>query len=374
MHLLRLVRNQVKLGQPLPWGVRDAAGHLLLARGQMIENELQLEQLLERGASVDIEEVRAAAAAAKAEAEARRPSSLFDQWEQTLWQLDRALRSTAEAGFAGRIQALADHIVALTQRDIDIAIYLTVRQDPKRLSIYALAHSVHCAMVAWMMARRLGWEEAATMTLIKASLTMNIAILELQGRLAAQGVPPTPTQLAQIQPHPLNSAQMLRDAGVQEAAWLETVEQHHEQPDGAGYPRGLREIVEPAHALRLIDLFMAKLAPRADRAPLAVQQAAKQLFQDDAGGTFAAAIIKEFGIYPPGEFVQLKSGEQAVIVRRGETAMTPIAAAITDRKGMPMVSTVRRDTAKPEFAIAALAQDKSALLRVPPERLFGLPE
>jgi hypothetical protein len=41
---------------------------------------------------------------------------------------------------------------------------------------------------------------------------------------------------------------------------------------------------------------------------------------------------------------------------------------------MPTVNTVMRDTAKPEFAITGLAANKALVLRVPPERLFGLPE
>lgn len=373
MHLLRLIQSQVKLGEPLPWGVRDEQGQLLLARGQVIANEAQLAALLERGASVDIEEVRAAAS--RAEAEAKRPASLFAQWEQVLWQLDRVLRSVqGGAGFGDRVDELARRVEALTLRDPDIAIYLTVRQDPKRLTIYALAHSVHCAMVALLMARRLGWDAPRTHTLMKAALTMNIAILDLQGRMAAQGVPPTPPQVDMIRVHPAQGVEMLKAAGIDDAAWLEAVAHHHERPDGTGYPAGVRESGELATVLRYIDVFMAKMAPRALRTPLSPQVAARQLFQESGGAPASAAIIKEFGIYPPGEFVQLKSGEMAVVVRRGANASTPLAAGITDRHGMPSVNTVMRDTAKPEFAIAALAADKNLVLRVPPERLFGLPE
>jgi hypothetical protein len=72
--------------------------------------------------------------------------------------------------------------------------------------------------------------------------------------------------------------------------------------------------------------------------------------------------------------VQLASGEQAVVIRRGATAHTPVAAAITDRRGMPMISTVRRDTSQPGYAIVGPAADKKLIVRVPPERLFGLLE
>lgn len=372
MHLLRLVQGQVRLGEPLPWSVRDAQGQLLLARGQVIANQGQFDALLERGATVEIEEVRAAA---RAEAEAaKRPIGLFTTWERALWQLDRVLRSTVEAGFAQRVDELAQHITALVDRDPDIAIYLSVRQDPKRLTIYPLAHAVHCAAVARLAGQRLGWADERIRLLMKAALTMNIATLDLQGRLAAQGVKPTPAQLDLLRAHPLQGAQALRDAGVDDTQWLAAVEQHHEQSDGGGYPNGLRDLGELPRVLRHLDVFMAKMAPRAMRPPLPTQLAARQLYQEDGGGPVSAAIIKEFGIYPPGEFVQLKSGEQAVVVRRAANARTPLAAAITDRHGMPMVNTVMRDTAKPDFAIASVVADKALVLRVPPERLYGLPE
>jgi HD-GYP domain-containing protein (c-di-GMP phosphodiesterase class II) len=233
---------------------------------------------------------------------------------------------------------------------------------------------VHCAMVARLVGQRLGWPEGKTLTLMKAALTMNIATLDLQGRLAAQGVPPTPAQIEQLRPHPVQGAQTLRAAGVDDAPWLDAVAQHHEKPDGSGYPQGLREIGELGTVLRHIDVFMAKMAPRAMRASMPIQLAERQLFQEDGGGPVSASIVKEFGIYPPGEFVQLKSGEMAVVVRRSANARSPVAACITDRQGMPMVNTVVRDTAKPEFAIVSVVADKSLVLRVPPERLYGLPE
>lgn len=386
MQLLTRLQGQGRLGEPLPWGVRDAVGNLLLARGQVMRSAAQIEQLLERGATVDIDELRAVAAAeaARLAALAQRPPTLFGQWEQVLWQLDRLLRSANGAApeadaegappFVERADVLARQIMALTLRDPDIAIYLTVRQDPKRLTIYALAHSVHCAMVALLMARRLAWDMGRTLTLVRAALTMNIGILDLQGRMAAQAGAPSAEQLGQIRAHPTHSVELLRAAGVADPLWLETVAQHHERPDGGGYPAALREVGELATVLRHIDVFMAKLAPRALRKPIGAQLAARQMFQESGGGAVPAAIIKEFGIYPPGEYVQLKSGEFGVVVRRGASAGTPQVACITDRKGAPSISTLVRDTAAPEFAIVSLPADKTLVNRVPPERLYGLPE
>jgi HD-GYP domain-containing protein (c-di-GMP phosphodiesterase class II) len=375
MQLLKLMQNLVRLGEPLPWGVRDAQGNLLLAQGHVVATAAQLAAILERGAFVDVEEVKAAAKrTAEAEKQKLRPASLFTLWERVLWQLDRLLRGSTDPDFNGRADELARHIIALTERDPDIAIYHTVLQDPKRLAIYGLAHSVHCSMVGLLMARRLGWDEAPTLSLMKAALTMNIAMLDLQASLAVQGQPPTQGQQATIREHPEKGVAMLRAAGVDDAAWLDAVLQHHELPDGSGYPSALTEPTPLSQVLRHIDGFVAKISPRAGRVPVPVQQALRELFKEDQGGQAAAAIVKEFGLYPPGDFVKLKSGEHAVVVRRSATANAPTAASITDRTGMPMVNTIMRDTSKPEYAIVSALADKSQVLRMQPERLYGLPE
>jgi hypothetical protein len=40
----------------------------------------------------------------------------------------------------------------------------------------------------------------------------------------------------------------------------------------------------------------------------------RQLSREDKGGAISTAIIKEFGIYPPGDYVKLASGEQGLVV------------------------------------------------------------
>ena len=84
------------------------------------------------------------------------------------------------------------------------------------------------------------------------------------------------------------------------------------------------------------------------------------------------ALRCRLGVYPPGDFVQIKSGELAVVVRRGTNSNAPMVACITDRAGIAVVTSVRRDTAKPEFAIVASPADKSLVLRIQPERLYDL--
>lgn len=370
--LLRLVQRQILVGKPLPFGVRDEQGHLLLAKGQVVADDAHLAALLDRGAYVDAEEMRVLRQAAVAKP--ARNLTLFDQWEQMIWRLDGLLRSASEAGFAARVAELAGALLALQRHDPDIAIYMTMRQDTKRLSIYGLTHSLYCAMACSLAAARLGWSEDETLRIVAAALTMNLSIIELQGRLVTQGNKPTEKQFERLREHPQAAVAALIAAGVTDSLWLDAVAQHHERRDGKGYPAAIATPSELAVALRQADVLLAKISPRAERAPMPIQQAHRELFADDGGGPFAAALIKEFGIYPPGDFVQIKSGELAVVVRRGATAMVPEVATITDRQGMPTVNTVRRDTARPEFAIVGKPTDKSLVQRLLPERLYGLVE
>jgi len=373
MQLLRLVVGQVKLGAPLPFGVRDENAKLLLARGQLVGTQAQFDALLARGIYVDTEEFKAVQAG-RHDAQAPRGSvaTLFDLWEQAIWRLDRLLKSAlAEPGFGARCDEFAGQLMALVQRSPDVGIFLSVRQDPQRLNLYGLTHSLHCALMCQLMTARLGWAPERTRLLVKAALTMNLTIVDVQGRYAVHGRL-TDTQKGEITTHPTDAAARLRQAGIDDAEWLQAVVEHHERPDGAGYPNRVSRPCEAATLLRMADVFMAKISPRAERAPLTVQDAARQMFNEAGGNQAAAAIIKEYGIFPPGNVVRLASGELAVVILRGPTAHTPVAAAITDKAGVPTVGTVRRDTGQPMFAIKALAPPDATLMRVPPERLYGL--
>ena len=370
--LLRMVADQIQVGQPLPFGVRDEQGKLLLAKGRVVANESQRQILVERGLYVDHDESAADEEGAGPDG-AKRKTTLFDLWKQTTARLDMLLNSIDKPGFAERCDGFAGQLMALIARDPDIAIYHSVRQDPNRLSLYGLAHALHCALVCQLAATRAGWPPERVRTLVKASLTMNLSIVEVQGRFATMGRL-SDTQRDQIRAHPQDAVDRLQAAGVADADWLEAVLQHHERPGGGGYPQNLDQLCEMASVLRMADVFMAKISPRTERPALPILDAARQLFAEAQGSPLAAAIIKEYGIYPPGNFVQLASGELAVVIRRGATAHTPTAAAVIDRNGIPVVRTTPRNTAEPAYAIKSLVPDSKMMMRLPPERLYGLVE
>jgi HD-GYP domain-containing protein (c-di-GMP phosphodiesterase class II) len=253
----------------------------------------------------------------------------------------------------------------------DIAIYRSVRQDHAQNFYYGYTHAVLTAMVCILLSRHLGWSQESVLSLVKAALTMNMTIFELQGQMAGQDHPMRDKQRAVLEIHTSQAVELLEKNGVTDTDWLTAVAQHHERADGTGYPGHLTEISEMAAALRVADVFMAKITPRTLRAAVAPKDAITQLYRDDKGGPLSTALIKEFGIYPPGDFVKLASGELGVVVERTANARAPIVASITDKAGHPVAKTVRHDSGQAEFAIVESVSDKAMLKRLAPERLYG---
>jgi HD-GYP domain-containing protein (c-di-GMP phosphodiesterase class II) len=375
MKLLRLPASKVKLGIPLPWNVRDASERLLLTRGQIIDSQAQLELLLERGAFVDLEDAKAAERVIVSQVQTvtpKPPPNLFGIWNDLPNQMRMLVDGFRDVnGAAERINDFVKSLIVLVDKDVDIALYQAVRQENSDLFFYGYSHSIHTAVLSLLMARRLNWPEARITGLMCAAITMNIPILALQGQMAKQDIPMRDSQKVLIRQHPREAVEWLQRIGITDAEWLSAVREHHERPDGSGYHQGLTEVAELAVALRVTDVFMAKISPRTLRAPLSIRDAAKQLYGEDKGGPMSNAIIKEFGIYPPGEVVKLVSGEIAVVMRRTSNPKCPKVACILDSTGRPLAHTLQYDTALPEHAIGGSTPPPTNIARLPPERIYG---
>ena len=261
---------------------------------------------------------------------------------------------------------------ALVDRDPDIALFLCTRQEDHRFALYPLRHSIHCAVLATMTARQLGWDDSRVASLGHAALSMNLGILELQATLAEQEDPPTRKQLDRIRAHPDAAVALLRAAGIVDEDWLAIVADHHEHTGGGGYPSGKSEVHQGAHVLRAIDVYMAKISPRAKRAGVSPQLAVRQLFQQNPRDPLSMAVVKTLGVHPPGSLVRLRSGEIAVSIRRPPSGTHPVVATLSDRNGRPCGETHRRDTADPACAVEAAQEVTKEFARIMPERVYGV--
>jgi HD-GYP domain-containing protein (c-di-GMP phosphodiesterase class II) len=362
---LSVVRQRVKVGTPLPFNVFNNDETLLLSKGYVVQSGEQLENLLARGTLVDIAEVFQGADAIR-----QAPAAMLGKlWSDNISRIHRTLSEITPETFKAALDEAAKPVESLIDRDPDLAILQVMRQEGNEHMQYGLNHAIHTAIVCRLVAKRLDWSDDESNRAFKAALTMNISMFELQGILAQQASRPNDEQMKQIRSHPTRSRVLLEKAGVTDRDWLLGVEQHHETTDRLGYPLGIANPSELATLLNRADIYAAKLSPRASREPLPADRAGRELFMRDPGNPMTAALVKEFGVYPPGCYVSLASGEVGVVIKRGPTVMAPVVAVLVSKNGAPVHEHIKRETSNPAYAVAGAVPLKQMKVRMAPESL-----
>lgn len=362
------VSHILQPGIALPWGVRDGKGTLLLAKGSTLVDSKAIDVLLARGVFVDAAE---AAGTPKRPDTPQEDESLHSMWVSMEARLGTVLRAQSDPHFLARVYEAISKIMLMANGNVDLLIFLIMRHDHSRMANYGISHSLHAAALSSLLSKRLDWPEAQRRSVVGAALTMNLSMLDLQGRLAVGGVPPTREEKAAISSHCIDSAQVLRAAGLSDSVWIDAVEQHHEEVGGTGYPYKVEQPTPEARLVRVVDTFTAKHSPRAGRTPQPAQKAARDLYIQSMGDLFVGLLIKEFGIYPPGCYVKLASGEMAVVTHRGVSANAPVVAAITNKNGDQLTTPIRRDTALATHAILSTVPEASVMVRISIDAIYG---
>jgi len=368
MKLLRLCAHQIRLNEPLPWNVRNEPGHLLLGKGFLLTDQAQIDSLLERGVYVDVDEYEAHLREQQALKAKRTP---FELWAQLLRRASSLLRGHASnPQFAADMTDLSEQVGAAMSQDVDAGTFEMIQGEPLG---YAVTHSLQTAFVASLAAEKLGWSDAERATLVRAALTMNIAMLDLQNTLAKQTTPLTPQQRDAIATHSRDGRKALEKAHVPCGDWLLTVEQHHVTENGSNLPQDRSTLSQLACMIHYADVYLAKISPRANRPAIPINVAARELYVRAGGADnpYVAAIIKQMGIFPPGAFVKLANGDTGIVVRPGETANAPEVHSLISADGWVFPDPLPRDTRRPEFKVTTAVAQGNVMVQLNRSKLFG---
>lgn len=368
------IAELIRLHQPLPWNVLDRNGRLLLSKGYVPTDLRMLEALGRRGVYVsehDYEEfVHEQARNAEAEEE---KYSVFTQWRRLHEDIAQLLRRyQQDPEFIDKLTQASGALLKACDHDADASLFSLMRLDKTN---YPATHALQTAGVCALFSARQQWSESARMSLVKAALTMNIAMLDLQQVLAKQIEPPTPAQRELIRAHPVQSRESLTALGVSDADWLRAVGEHHESNDGRGYPQGHSAVAPMAEMIHLSDAYCAMLSLRGPKLAMPPNLAAKELYTNAGGAQATAmALVKEMGLYPPGHFVRLANGETGVVVHRGEQPGTPLVRSVLTPKGTAFHDPELRDTANPLMAIVRHLTPEEAGVEIQAERVYDTRE
>ena len=401
MRLIAVNIESIRIGAPLPFPLMDKEGVLLAAKAFVIASKGDLEDISKRGGglfiNVEDSEVHHRAYVDRLYGLVRDDKSLGEiagtklasaslsnrpepivieerpDWLDMLEQWNYFLREGYREDFAERMDRLCGTLNGQVRRNPDGTLFALIYLSATEKRMYSAAHAMLTSVMCGLAAQDvLSWPADQVSSLCRAALTMNLGMTELQDRLATQIEAPNAAQRRTIDNHAARGAEMLEAVGVTDALWLQAVREHHTQQSGPLQGR------EPAAAMaRLIqraDMFSARLAPRASRAPTAPAAAMQACYFDEKRQVdeAGAALIKAVGIYQPGSFVRLVTEEVAIVITRGRNTTTPRVAVLVNRSGIPTVEPTIRDTSLKDYKIASSVAHRDVRVQVNLEKLLPL--
>jgi HD-GYP domain-containing protein (c-di-GMP phosphodiesterase class II) len=363
----------IREGEPLPFHLRDGEGQILAYRGQLAQRDV-LERLIFRGRQLFIDAAEDHAGAwdeGGNDGPILRPRG--QSWYDYQEEANVLLRLPDDPRFLARLTRFHDHLRDLAIANPDAALLALFYLSTIEVRFYSATHAMLVSVMCGLAARNvLNWPEAKERTLSLAALSMNVGMTELQDQLARQTTPLAPDQKHEVANHAARSMSQLHRAGVSDPDWLEAVRLHH-----ASFSGGLGNEVpwaeRMAHLIQRADSFGARRAPRATRAPLVAARAMQAIYFDDNKqiDPAGAALIKAVGIHSPGSFVQLETGEVAIVIKRGQVTTTPKVLVLVNGEGIALSRFIVRDTALPGHRVARAMERSEVKVSINLERILA---
>lgn len=353
----KIEEGDIEVGVPLQKAVYDNHGTLLVKVGGVIGSAQQLSILLDKEIFFVADQEKRPAPSTEAEDDESSTFEILDAGKVKLTRIfDLMRQGKAHDDFISRIKSLAASVQKACALDPNAALAnLQLELDAP----YAVVHHLQAAVLCELSGKKLGVKDESRRKLVKAALTRDIDLMDIQQLLDKQTIPLSDKHVERIQNHPRGSVTRLKALGVSDKSWLDAIEQHHERLDGSGYPGRLsgNAIGIPARILGITDIYSAMVRDRANRKAILPKEALRKLMLEHKGkidDRLTQVLIKEIGIFPPGVIVQLANKEVAVVSQRGEDGLHPVTYAFIDAAGMPIPSPHACDTTKPEFQIKGM--------------------
>lgn len=365
--------SDIVVGQPLPWDVMDSSGHLLLRAGYIIEQTTQAEHLVERGMYV-VQKLKQNYSAATTVQNVE-PPSVIRSINLVVSRLEILLQDIQKFTDARkRVLYLVSSLRSAIKMNEDIA--LASIQINQASGNYCARHCVDAAIICILVAESLGKLDQEVQDIAAAALTMNISMKSLQEKLQGIKGELSDEDKLKIRQHPVDTVEMLYDAGIEDEKWLLYVLLHHEMEDGSGYPEGRKkdECPQNAKILSLADSYCARISPRGYRKAVLPNTALKDIFIENSSKVdtnLAKYFVKVLGLHPPGTFIRLQNGEVAIVSHRGSTPNTNVAYSLVKSNNEVLSNPAKRDTSLEEFKITAAIHPIEASVNLNFQQVWG---
>lgn len=286
-------------------------------------------------------EVNAAAAAEKALVEAERKALDKAKKDKRQKQKDaaaradraweNAARNTKEAlltlnrspKVAGELlAALSQETAATISSGQEILLHLLGDKKDQGPQFHALNVLTLCMLVG----KKMGLTERELADLAMGALAHDAGKVQVPPQILKSGARKKHEEDF-FRQHVMFSVQLATQSGAFSREALTVIADHHEAPDGSGWPRGRTESSRAARILAVVNRYDNLCTPEAEGIdPLMPAEALATMFRHEAtrfDKTVLTVLIKLLGVYPPGTVVQLSDTSLAMVVGPGPTSLQP---------------------------------------------------
>lgn len=185
---------------------------------------------------------------------------------------------------------------------------------------YLFPYSLHTCMISVLLAKEMGYDRAETRRVGVAGLIHDVGMLKIPQHIRLKEGDLSDNQYQMIQSHPERGARILSNVERLETSVERVAAEHHEQVDGSGYPLGVdHEDIHPhARIVNLAMTYVAMTQERSHRSSLSAQESIRELVQSERQSyddRVLKAFLKRFGLYPPGTFGRLNTGQLVLVLR-----------------------------------------------------------
>lgn len=281
--------------------ITDQYEHILVRAGVEIKNEKMIERLHELGvASVFIEDNWSADIFIQPVIDEKLANQTMDALANM--DVDRVLNCASE---------IVDVLLASSELCNDIETVLDYDE-------YTYTHCINVAVASATLGIGLGYSYDRLRNLTAGALLHDVGkqlvpidIINKKGKL-------TDEEMAIVKKHPTDGYNILSQNVLITSAMREIAHQHHENWDGTGYPRGLREknIYDLANLVHICDVWDALLSKRSYKEAFHVSEAVailKKGLGTQFNPTLLNAFFKYVPIYHKGTKVSTNLGRDALI-------------------------------------------------------------
>jgi putative nucleotidyltransferase with HDIG domain len=184
---------------------------------------------------------------------------------------------------------------------------------------YTAEHSLNVCILAIAFGRYLNFEEDELQKLGLCGLLHDVGKMKVPAEILDKPGDLNEEEKRIMESHTVAGHKLLTEtAGVPPLA-IDVVLNHHERPDGSGYPRGLAEgeISEYAKIISVVDAYDAMTSDRCYSRAKSPVDAQKILYENRSkqfDEECSLAFMQAIGPYPPGTWVELHNGMVGIVL------------------------------------------------------------